>query len=332
MDDVKFKVGVKERRKRAELTLPPLTFHHLDSWRKTLGNDAFLAWQVLYTLADRQAYPETHVIHHFDYTRLAERFGCKKDKALQLIKTLFEYGLIEICEEKNKFGGTTNLYVWCDVPFYSETIYCDLEKRRHWKDRNSEGQKLAAMRKINQKESRSEKPNGSEPFGKIERQPFGKIVREPFGNSECINNTNNNISNYNKSNHSSFHPSVSEGMKEYPPNAGRKEGLNEDGMKNQLINQKQLEEDIEVVKKYFFEKVSEDQDIVPFLQRWVKESNKDTVLYCIDRLLEQEEVKFTIQWLEKAIENPEKYPKKIKYAKKDSGNNKKQVYLRSMYS
>lgn len=356
----KIDIGKIERRQRSELTLPPITFHHIDSWRKTLGKGAFDAWLVLYTLADRHTYPDNHVIHNYNYEKIAEHFQCKRDKAVELIKTLYEYGLLEICETKNKFGGVKNVYVWCDVPFYSKTQFCQLEKRRRWEDRNSEGQEIALKQVLARKKrleeslseksideeslsnmstgSLSEKPTGlrDQPVGKIDREPIGKIDKQPVGKTDYINNTNNNNSNNNKLNHLSFHPLVSKSMKVDQPNTGNKEGLREDKMENKLINQQQLEEDVEVVKKYFYENVSEDKEIVPFLRRWIKETSRDTVLYCIDRLLEQKEVRNSIPWLEKAIKNPEKYPKKIKYTRKDSKNcdrenEKKKMLLRSMY-
>lgn len=356
----KIDIGKIERRQRSELTLPPITFHHIDSWRKTLGKSVFDAWMVLYTLADRHTYPDNHVIHNYNYEKIAERFQCKRDKAVELIKTLYEYGLLEICENKNKFGGVKNVYVWCDVPFYSKTQFCQLEKKRRWEDRNSEGQEIALKQVLAKKRrleeslseksideaslsiistgSLSEKPTGliDQPIGKTDREPIDKIDRQPVGKTDYINNTNNNNTNNNKSNHLSFYPSVSKSMKVDQPNARNKDGLRKDKKKNELINQ-QLEEDIEVVKKYFFDNVSQDEEIAPFLRRWVKETSRDTVLYCIDRLLEQQEVRDSILWLEKAIKNPEKYPKKIKYTRKDNKNGgreneKKKALMRSMYS
>lgn len=186
-------VKANERRKRAELNLPQMTFHHYDSWRKTIGNDAFMGWQVLYTLADRKKYPGDHIIHGYDYDRLADHFQCGREKAVKIIKILYEYGLVEIQETKNKFGGYINIFIWCDVPFYSETIYCQLDKRRDWKDRQTEGQKVAnrltvARMKIRRALNNSQYENHT-------GSSYEKQTDSPYGNRTVVINTNNNISN-----------------------------------------------------------------------------------------------------------------------------------------
>lgn len=105
-------------------------------------------------------------------------------------------------------------------------------------------------------------------------------------------------------------------------------------IKSIVIERPKINEDIEEVKEYFFKNVSEDNEIIPFLQKWVSDVGKDTVLYCINRLLEQKKVGNVISWLEKAVKNPEKYPKKIEYKSRDKlevANDKKRL-MRSMYS
>ena len=137
------KILKKERRKRAELNLPNITFHQWENWRITLGKDVYDAWLTLYTLADRKTYPNQHVIQHWDYDSLAKKFCCGRTKAVEYIRTMYEYGLVEISETKNEKGGPKNIFIWCDIPFYSDTQYCDIYKARDWKDRKTEGQRRA---------------------------------------------------------------------------------------------------------------------------------------------------------------------------------------------
>lgn len=106
-------------------------------------------------------------------------------------------------------------------------------------------------------------------------------------------------------------------------------------IKSIVIECSKFNEDIEEVKEYFFKNVSEDNEIIPFLQKWVSEVGKDTVLYSINRLLEQKKVGNVISWLGKAVKNPEQYPKKIEYSSKNTSgaeNEKKRNLMRSMYS
>ncbi len=191
---------VRTNKPRRELSLPQLTFHHADHWMKVLGMEVFSAWLMIYTWCDRVQYPQDDVSHHKDIREIAQAFGCGVDKAQKLIQTLYEFGLIDIIQEKNKYGSMKNIYYWYEIPVYADSMYCELERFRNWSDRNWHGQELAKLRKIKEEKSaitsRTEKPYGSdipqensgsqdEPYEKTVQQPYGKIVHN--------NDLNNNI-------------------------------------------------------------------------------------------------------------------------------------------
>lgn len=148
-EGMEFRSQVKKP--RHELSLPHLTFHHADHWMKVLGMEVFSAWLMIYTWCDREKYPKDDFIHHKNMRNIAEAFGCKVDKAQKILKTLYEFGLIDIFQEKNKYGSMKNVYYWYDIPIYADSMFCKLRRCRSWEDRNSHGQELAKLRKIKKK-------------------------------------------------------------------------------------------------------------------------------------------------------------------------------------
>ncbi|MCG8401627.1 MAG: hypothetical protein MJA84_08510 [Firmicutes bacterium] len=151
---------------RRELSLPQLAFHHADHWMEVLGLEVFAAWQMIYTWCDRDRFPYDDVSHHKNIKGIAKAFGCKSDKAQNIIKKLYEYGLVDIIQKKNKFGSMKNIYYWYEIPIYADSTFCELRKCRNWEDRNSHGQELAKSRNIKKKnsslKSRTEKSYGSD--------------------------------------------------------------------------------------------------------------------------------------------------------------------------
>lgn len=116
----------RHNKPRHELSMPALTFHHADHWMKVLGLEVFSAWLMIYTWCDRQQYPEDHVSHHKDIKEVAEAFGCGVNKAQKIIQTLYEYGLLDIVQVKNKYGGYKNIYYWYEIPVYADSMYSEL--------------------------------------------------------------------------------------------------------------------------------------------------------------------------------------------------------------
>lgn len=331
------KYSKRERRPRRELDMPQLRFHHMDTWVPVLGLEVFAAWLKLYTLCDRKTYPKDNIVQHKALPKIAVEFGCGKDKALAILKKLYEYGLIDIIQTRNSKGGVKNHYYWYDIPIYANTTYCELKKCRSWDDTAWEGKQLIEIRLARQEQQRrfakeqaeknllsaqennqSEKPIGYQSENQIgcqsekpigsETDPIGKSDWQPIGKSAYTNNTN--ISN-------------------------RLEDIEEDKKNSEQIfadgNSKPSEEQLAVkeVSEYFFGKIEHDPEIIPFIQSWIKKTNKDTVIYLINRMIEQESIDNVILWMEKAINNPEKYPKKISYRRKED---KKKNLMRSMYS
>ncbi|TEB10632.1 hypothetical protein [Pelotomaculum propionicicum] len=87
---------IKPNKPRRELSLPALVFHHADHWMKVLGLEVFSAWLMIYTWCDRQKYPEDNMSHHKDIKEVATAFKCGVNKAQEIIKKLYEYGLVDI--------------------------------------------------------------------------------------------------------------------------------------------------------------------------------------------------------------------------------------------
>lgn len=197
MEKMEFRVRVNKPRR--ELSLPQLTFHHADHWMKVLGMEVFSAWLMIYTWCDRAQYPQDDVSHHKDIREVAQAFGCCVDKAQKIIQKLYEFGLIDIIQKKNKYGGVKNVYYWYEIPVYADSMFCELKKFRNWSDRNWHGQELAKLRKIKEEKnaitSRTEKPYGSDNTqenSELQNEPYGKTVRQPYGKSVQYNYLNNN--------------------------------------------------------------------------------------------------------------------------------------------
>lgn len=350
LDNATFKQ--RRRKPRHELAMPQLTFHHADSWMKTIGLEAFSAWLKMYTFCDRKEYPEDNVVQHKDVKNLAEEFGCGKDKAQKIIRTLYEHGLIDIVQEKNKYGSFKNIYYWLDIPIYADTMYCELQKCRSWDDKKWEGQKLQDIRKIKEEqkkrisliqdniqnmsnnESRTEISYSScaenqyssnhEPYGKSVQQPYEKTVQQPYGKSGQYNNTN--IININNN-------LLNDRMR----NMDQPEILNSESKINHSSNQNtanNLESDFEIVAAYYKDRVGGHTQILPYLFRWVSEYGKDQVIYILDRLSEQNKVTNVVRWIEKALPNAEKYPPKItleKKSKEEDEREKRKQLLDTLY-
>lgn len=196
---MEFRARVKKPRR--ELSLPPLTFHHADHWMKVLGMEVFSAWLMIYTWCDREQYPQDDISHHKNIRNIADAFGCKSvDKAQKIIKKLYEFGLIDIVQEKNKFGSMKNIYYWYDIPIYADSMFCELRKCRNWEDRNSHGQELVKLRKIKEKnsklKSRTKKSygfNNTQENSGFQDEPYEKIERQPYEKSVQYNYINNNV-------------------------------------------------------------------------------------------------------------------------------------------
>lgn len=201
MDEDKdfFSIEINDSRRRAELTIPfMITYHHLDTWLPALGRDVFTFWLQLFTFANRKDYQPRSNIVEYSYNTMAEKVGVSKGKLTNMLKTLYEYGLLEITEVKNRFGGIKQVYKVCIVPEYSDTAFCELKKYRKWEDRQSAGQKLNATlslkrHHLSQFKNRTglDKPSQS----KNRTGASSKIEPEPVQNLNYINN--NNINNYN---------------------------------------------------------------------------------------------------------------------------------------
>ncbi|MBM7854923.1 hypothetical protein JOC37_001303 [Desulfohalotomaculum tongense] len=89
----------------------------------------------------------------------------------------------------------------------------------------------------------------------------------------------------------------------------------------------QLYDDYEETAVHYFQKIGEDENILPYIYRWVQTYGKERVMYVVDRLAEQDKkINNVIRWMEKALKKPEKYPPKISY-KKDSVDTKKRCGL-----
>lgn len=196
-DEMIFKARCNKPRR--ELSMPALTFHHSDNWMKTLGLEVFSAWLMVYTWCDRKQYPEDHISHHKDIKEVAEALGCGVNKAQEIIKTLYEYGLIDIVQVKNKYGGYKNIYYWHEIPIYADSMYSELKEARSWEDRNWHGQELARLRKVkNEKEEilrgRIQNEYGSENSQEnsgLVRKPYQFSIRQPYSKSIHINDLNN---------------------------------------------------------------------------------------------------------------------------------------------
>ncbi len=141
-----FTIETEDRRKREELTIPfDLTYHHFDSWLPVLGHDIFSFWLQLFTFANRRDYkPEANVVE-YSYNVMAKKVGVSKGKLTNMLKVLYEYGLLEIAEVQNKYGSVRQVYRVCTVPVYSDTVFCELQKCRLWEDRKSAGQERNAQ-------------------------------------------------------------------------------------------------------------------------------------------------------------------------------------------
>lgn len=315
----------RERRPRRELDMPQLHFHHMDAWVPVLGLEAFAAWLKMYTFCDRKTYPKDNVVQHKPLPKMAVEFGCGKDKALAILKKLYEYGLIDIIQARNSKGGLKNHYYWYDIPIYANTTYCELDKCRSWDETAWDGKQLIEIRLAKQKQQKtlveennqsenqigyqSEKPIGFQSENQIgsEDYPIGKSDWEPIGKSAYINNTN-----------------ISNRLDDIEDDIGIKQSA-----KNKNPETDQHLADVREVAEHFYEKIEHDPEIELSIQKWIKIRSKETVIYLINRLSEQNEVDNIIRWMDKAIENPEKYPKKISYRRKE---NKKKTLMRSMYS
>lgn len=197
-EKMEFRARIKKP--RHELSLPQLTFHHADHWMKVLGLEVFSAWLMIYTWCDRKNYPKDDVCHHKNMKNIAEAFGCKVDKAQKILKMLYEFGLIDIIQEKNKYGSMKNVYYWYDIPIYADTTFCELKKCRNWEDRNAHGQELVKLRKIREEKkaimSRTEKSYGSDNSQEnsdFQDEPYEKTVRQPYGKIVHSNVLNNNV-------------------------------------------------------------------------------------------------------------------------------------------
>lgn|GEM_PF-5273617 len=189
----------KHNKPRQELSLPQLAFHHADHWMRVLGMEVFSAWLMIYTWCDRAMYPQDDISHHKDIREVAQAFGCGVNKAQKIIQTLYEFGLIEIIQEKNKFGSLKNVYYWYEIPVYADSMYCELKRFRSWSDRNWHGQELARLSKIKEEKkaitSRIQNEYGSdnpqENSGLPER-PYSKSIRQPYSKQIQYNDLNNN--------------------------------------------------------------------------------------------------------------------------------------------
>lgn len=184
---------------RRELSLPQLTFHHADHWMKVLGMEVFSAWLMIYTWCDRAQYPQDDVSHHKDIREVAQAFGCGINKAQKIIQTLYEFGLIDVIQKKNKYGGVKNVYYWYEIPVYADSMFCELKKFRTWSDRNWHGQELARLRKIKEEKnfitSRIQNEYGSEESKEnsgSQDEPYSKSIRQPYSKSIQYNDLNNN--------------------------------------------------------------------------------------------------------------------------------------------
>ncbi|ABO49508.1 hypothetical protein Dred_0973 [Desulforamulus reducens MI-1] len=386
----------RERRPRRELDMPQLRFHHMDTWVPVLGLEVFAAWLKMYTLCDRKTYPKDNVVQHKPLLKMAVEFGCGKDKALAILKKLFEYGLIDIIQARNSKGGVKNHYYWYDIPIYANTTYCELKKCRSWDETAWEGKQLIEIRLAKQEQQKklaeeqteeipltleeknqsknqigyqSEKPIGNQSKNQIgsEEYPIGKSDWEPIGKSAYSNNINISIDKEDKKKEEegvksefeeleiNYQKSLEKLDAEYFE-ARRKVFGSEDeelalnilendysslrskfdyeyqqAKKEIIINQQlsELDSGTREAVKLFYETVDEDPEIIPFIQKWVKETSTETVIYCINRMLEQDDIGNVIMWLDKAVQNPEKYPKKIEYSKSIK---KISSLRRSMYS
>jgi hypothetical protein len=173
-------------------------FHHADHWMKVLGMEVFSAWLMIYTWCDRQQYPQDDVSHHKDIREVAQAFSCGVNKAQKIIQTLYEFGLIEIVQKKNKYGGVKNVYYWYEIPVYADSTFCELKKFRNWSDRNWHGQELAKLRKIKEEKevitSRIENEYGSKNLknANFEDEPYPKSIRQPYSKQIHNNVLNNN--------------------------------------------------------------------------------------------------------------------------------------------
>jgi len=192
---------IKPNKPRRELSLPALTFHHADHWMKVLGFEVFSAWLMIYTWCDRQQYPEDNVSHHKDIKEVAAAFKCSVNTAQKIIKTLYEYGLLDIIQVKNNYGGLKNIYYWYEIPVYADSMYSELKKTRSWEDRNWHGQKLAELKKVKKEkeailQSRIKNEYGSENYqvnqGPTEK-PYQNLIRQPYQKLIHNNDLNNNV-------------------------------------------------------------------------------------------------------------------------------------------
>ncbi len=85
----------------------------------------------------------------------------------------------------------------------------------------------------------------------------------------------------------------------------------------------QLYDDYEKTAINYFQKIGEDDNILPYIYRWVQTYGKERVMYVVDRLAEQDKkINNVIRWMEKALKSPEKYPPKISYKKNKTDKNR----------
>lgn len=194
-----FSIEINDSRRRAELTIPfMITYHHLDTWLPALGRDVFTFWLQLFTFANRKDYQPRSNIVEYSYNTMAEKVGVSKGKLTNMLKTLYEYGLLEITEVKNKFGGIKQVYKVCIVPKYSDTAFCELKKYRKWEDRQSSGQKLnntLSLKRNHKSQFKNRTGSYDESQSKNRTGASLNFEPEPVQNLNCINN--NNINNYN---------------------------------------------------------------------------------------------------------------------------------------
>ena len=198
---VTFKKGEK---KREELSLPHMYYVVADNWIDTLSEKTFCLWLKFITICDRSDSDRENDKIPDSIAGVAERFGMSKNTFMKHIKTLWNYGLIDLEEyakSKNEGQKPINIIVYEAPQNRTELMIKPLEKVRDYaKDYNSAAKKFAARKKKKASGEQAKKPavkRVSTPVQKTERAPVQKIERAPVQKIEPNNVSNiySNVSN-----------------------------------------------------------------------------------------------------------------------------------------
>lgn len=201
MENIKISAG---KTPRNELRLPNLHFIVVDDWFKKIDRKTFCFWLELVTLCDRSDKNRENDIVPQSISKLAANMGMSRNTLMKHIKTLWNYGFIDLEEyEESKIQGQkpVNIIVYSAPRNSGKLLMEPLEKIRDYdKDYHSKARKFASRKTVIALERKKAKENN--PVQKNEQGPVQKNEQDPvqkFEQNNVLNissNSLNTINNY----------------------------------------------------------------------------------------------------------------------------------------